>query len=202
MDQMLASVMIFAGNFAPRGWAFCDGQLLPISQWSALFSLLGTTYGGDGRTTFALPDLRGRVPIGPRQGPGLSNYILGQMSGQELVHLNVLEIPSHDHTATATQPAGGVASGVINAGGAGTTNNPAGKFLGQPENVGPVEVKSYTDAGGTAMASGSVEVDLSGLPAPSVQVFPTGGSRGHNNMQPYLPINYIIAMEGYFPSRN
>ena len=103
MDPMLASIMIFAGNFAPRGWAFCDGQLLAISANSALFSLLGTTYGGDGRTTFGLPDLRGRAAIGPRHGPGLSNYALGQRGGVETVTLNITQIPSHTHLATVTE---------------------------------------------------------------------------------------------------
>ena len=100
MEPFLGQLMLVPYNFAPRGWAFCEGQLLPISQYSALFSLLGTTYGGDGRTTFGLPDLRGRVPIGAGQGPGLSNYVLGAKSGVEQVTLTGSQIPSHSHAAS------------------------------------------------------------------------------------------------------
>ena len=202
MDPFLAEIVIFAGNFAPRGWAYCDGQLMSINANSALFSLLGTTYGGDGRTTFALPDLRGRTPVGPRHGPGLSSYTLGQRGGVETVTLTINQMPSHSHIATATQPAGLPASGTINAGGAGSTSDPAGKFPGKPDNIGPVEVKAYADAGGTPMAAGTVSVDLSGLPAPTVTVLNNGGSQYHTNIQPFLAINYIIATQGVFPSRN
>jgi microcystin-dependent protein len=98
MEPFIGQIMLFAGNFAPRGWAFCEGQLLSIAQNTALFSILGTTYGGNGQTTFALPDLRGRVPVHPGQGPGLSNYTLGQQSGTENVTLTVNQIPIHGHT--------------------------------------------------------------------------------------------------------
>jgi len=202
MDQMLASIMIFAGNFAPRGWAFCDGQLLPISANTALFSLLGTTYGGDGRTTFALPDLRGRAPIGPRHGPGLSLYQLGERGGVETVTLTQLQIPQHTHTASVTQSAGGTANGTINAGASGSTNNPAGKFLAQSGNIGPNQINIYGDASDVPMAAGSVSVDMSSVPAPTVTNLPTGGSQWHTNVQPFLAINYIIALEGIFPSRS
>src|SRR6478672_10112699 len=97
-EPFLAEIIMFAGNFAPRGWAFCQGQILSIAQNTALFSLLGTTYGGNGQTTFALPDLRGRVPVGTGQGPGLSNYDLGQVSGSESVTLTVSQMPAHNHT--------------------------------------------------------------------------------------------------------
>src|SRR4051812_19628298 len=101
-EPFLAEIMIFAGNFAPRGWAFCNGQILSIAQNTALFSLLGTTYGGNGQTTFALPDLRGRVPIGVGQGPGLSSISLGEVGGTENVTLLTTQMPMHDHTATVT----------------------------------------------------------------------------------------------------
>lgn len=101
-DPFIGQVMLFAGNFAPRGWAFCDGQLLPISSNSALFSILGTTYGGDGRTSFALPDLRGRVPVGPRNGPGLSPVSLGERFGQEDHTLTELQMPAHSHALRAS----------------------------------------------------------------------------------------------------
>ncbi len=106
MEPFIGQIQLFGFNFAPRGWAFCEGQLLAISQYSALFSLLGTTYGGDGRTTFGLPDLRGRVPISPGTGAGLSNYSWGQRGGQERVTLNINEIPSHTHTLMASNAAG------------------------------------------------------------------------------------------------
>ncbi len=193
---------MFGGNFAPRGWAYCDGQLLPIAQNTALFSILGTIYGGDGRTTFALPDLRGRAPIHAGTGPGLTTRPLGQRTGQEGVTLNKLEMPSHNHITQVTQPAGGVASGTINAGGAGNSNNPSGKFLAEPGNIGPNNIKVYGDASDVPMASGSISVDMSSLPTPVVTTLNTGGGQEHNNMQPYLVVHYIIALVGIFPSRN
>lgn len=118
MEPFIGQIQLFGFNFAPRGWAFCEGQLLAISQYTALFSLLGTTYGGDGRTTFGLPDLRGRVPIGPGTGPGLSTYRWGQKGGQERVTLNINEIPSHTHTMMATTVAG-------------SSSNPSGMLLAE-----------------------------------------------------------------------
>ena len=109
-DPLLGSIMLFAGNFAPRGWAFCDGQLLPISSYTALFSILGTTYGGDGRTTFALPDLRGAVPMGARQGPGLTNRQLGSRTGTETTTLTVNNLPSHNHGLVGSSSPGSSSS--------------------------------------------------------------------------------------------
>ena len=174
MEGMIGQVMLFAGNFAPRSWAFCDGQLLAISQNTALFSILGTTYGGDGRTTFGLPDLRGRCAIGPRTGPGLSNRSLGQKGGTETNTLNTTQIPSHGH------------SFVVNASGEpGTSAVPAA-------GVGPAEAETDiygpSSASTVAMFSGSTGN--------------TGGNQPVNNMQPYLAINYIIALIGIYPSRN
>ena len=202
VNPFIGQITIFAGNFAPRSFAYCDGQLLPIAQNSALFSILGTTYGGDGRTTFGLPDLRGRVAVGPRRGPGLSTYVLGQRQGLETVTLNLLQIPSHSHTATATRTAGGVASGTLNAGGAGSTSDPAGKYPGKPDNIGPVEVKLYADAGGTPMAAGTAEIDLTSVPAPNISLMNTGNQQWHENRRPFLAINYIIAMYGTYPARS
>jgi microcystin-dependent protein len=146
-EPFLAEIILFAGNFAPRGWAFCQGQILSIAQNTALFSLLGTTYGGNGTTTFALPDLRGRVPVGQGQGPGLSAYTLGEVSGSESRTLTVNQLASHTHvvnasngSATGTRPSGNVPSG--------------------------------------------------------------GGSQPFDTRQPYLVLNYIIALVGIFPSRN
>lgn len=175
MDPFLAEVIIFAGNFAPRGWAYCDGQLMPISQWSAVFSLVGTTYGGDGRTTFGLPDLRGRVAIGPRNGPGLSSYRLGQKGGTEEVYLNTTQIPSHTHAAV-----------IRTANGAPNTGDPDGNYMTTHSHNA-----AYYD--GTPLSSTSIG---------GVVVGNTGGSLGHENRQPFLAINYIFAMQGVFPSRS
>ena len=186
MEPMIGEVRIFAGNFAPRGWAFCEGQLLAISSNTALFSILGTTYGGDGRTTFALPDLRGRNAIGPGNGPGLPTYRLGEKGGAPTVVLNTTQIPSHNHTASSTV-SGTVSVGVNNDGS--DTTNPSGATLGQGG------VYNGEDSSGTL---GNVNTNLAG----AVTVNPNGGSQAHNNMQPFLATYYIIALQGVFPSRN
>ena len=172
MNPLLASIIIFAGNFAPLGWALCQGQLLPISQNAALFSLLGTTYGGNGTTNFQLPDLRGRVPIQAGLGPGLSNYDLGQVGGSENTTLLVNNLPQHSHTLTATSELG-------------TTSNPTGAYLG---NTGVLDPEYNTSGTFVQMNAGTI-----GL---------TGGSQPFNNVQPYLAVNYIIALNGIFPSRS
>jgi microcystin-dependent protein len=173
-DPYLGQISMFAGNFAPRGWALCDGQLLSINSNQALFSLLGTTYGGDGRTTFALPDLRGRAPIHQGQGSGLSNYQLGQQGGVEQVYLNQTQIPSHTHTVqiNATSPVGRGQS----------STSPAGTYW--------AEGSSYATAPNTTMAGNAVTLN------------PTGGNQYHENRQPFAVINYIIALQGTYPSRN
>ncbi len=188
MDPFIGQIILFAGTFAPRNWAFCDGQLLPISQNTALFSLLGTTYGGDGRVTFALPDLRGRVPIGPRTGAGLTNRSLGSRLGNESVSLTESQIPSHTHSV----------SGVVKASSDdGTTNNPAGAVF----SVGkvPVDQSTNNDANiyndkptDVTMAADNLEITQNSV----------GGSLPHTNMQPSLALNYIIALIGVYPSRN
>jgi len=164
---------MFAGNFAPRGWAFCNGQLLSISQNTALFSILGTTYGGDGRTTFGLPDLRGRVPIQPGQGPGLSNYVLGQKAGTENVTLTQNQLPSHNHAVNAVAEGGNQAS-------------PEGN-LPAVESTGTS--KDYSDAAATSQMNPGM-------------VGNTGGNQPFSVVQPYQCVNYIIALQGIFPSRN
>ena len=165
-EPFIGSIILFAGNFAPRGWAFCNGQLLPIAQNTALFSILGTTYGGNGQTTFALPDLRGRVPLHPGTGPGLSQYTLGQSAGAETITLTSSEMPAHTHVQPASN-------------GDQTTNRPNAA----------VPARGGVYAGTT---------DGSALDPTS----PAGGSQPHSNLQPYLAVNYIIALEGIFPSRN
>ncbi len=167
-DPFVGEIRLFAGDFAPRGWAFCQGQLLPISQNTALFSLLGTTYGGDGRTTFALPDLRGRVPVGFGQGPGLSNYSLGQKSGAETVTLNPSQIPSHLHAVE--------------------------NLSELPYKSSPAD-KSDSKVLVTGSTAGSTGVN-------TVKTGSAGGSQPHSIVQPVLGMNYIIALQGIFPSRN
>ena len=165
-EPFLGSIIMFGGNFAPRGWALCNGQILPIAQNTALFSLLGTTYGGNGQTTFALPDLRGRVPVHPGQGPGLSSYSLGQSAGAESITLTAAEMPAHTHSQPATN---------------------ADQNTNRPNGAVPARGGVY--AGST---------DGSAFDATTV----AGGSQPHSNLQPYLAVNYIIALEGIYPSRN
>jgi microcystin-dependent protein len=164
-EPFLGELRLFPYNFAPRGWAFCNGQILPIAQNTALFSLLGTTYGGNGQTTFALPDLRGRVAMSSGQGPGLSPYDLGQVAGSESVTLTTAQIAAHGHTIGSTNSA--------------ATN-------ARPNNLVNAQGGSYS-----ATSDGNMQ--------PTGQ---TGGSQPHNNIQPYLVLNYCIALEGIFPSRN
>jgi microcystin-dependent protein len=179
----IGQICLFAGNFAPAGWAFCQGQLLPISQYSALFSILGTTYGGDGRTTFALPDLRGRAPIGVGQGPGLSNRQLGRKSGSENNTLNLNQIPSHSHTITNTVSA--KCSDQM-----GTSSSPQDGIPAR--NAG--DIPHYATSGNQTMALDAVTVNSSAASA--------GGGQSVNNMQPWLAINYIICMSGEYPSQS
>lgn len=169
-EPYIGEVSWFAGNFAPRGWAFCNGQLLSISENTALFSLLGTTYGGDGRTTFALPDARGRAFIHAGTGPGLSSRALGSRAGTQQESLTVSQMPAHTHTSRANS-------------GAASSANPE-------ENV-------LANSGRANLYSGSANVNMN-----TNAITSTGGSQPHNNMQPFLTLNCIIALQGIFPSRN
>lgn len=169
-EPLLGQISIFAGNFAPSGWAFCNGQLMSIQQNVALFAILGTTYGGDGVTTFALPDLRGRVPLGPGQGPGLSNKYLGEMNGSEYVTLTIANLPSHNHQLKASTVAG-------------TSNLPTSNFNANTS----VLDKEYAGSTDTVMNTAAIGNTGSNAPVPI--------------QQPYLSINFIIAVQGVFPSR-
>jgi microcystin-dependent protein len=194
MEGTIGEIRGFAGNFAPRSWAFCQGQLLAISQNQALFSILGTTYGGDGRTTFALPDLRGRTPISEGRGPGLSYRRLGQRSGTEYNNLNVLHLPSHNHVAVWNQTAG-------------VTTMPASTEPATSEEPGPNLHMSLAEAGGNSYIYGNGTPDTTlqtGTATVTGNVFVqnTGASQDVNNMQPYLVINWIICLQGVFPSRS
>jgi microcystin-dependent protein len=169
-EPFLAEVRIMAFNFAPRGWAFCDGQILPINQNQSLYSLLGTTYGGDGRTTFALPDLRGRTPIHVGRSNGGDDHRLGQKSGEETHTLAANEMPQHRHPLKATNTMG-------------TATAPQGHVLAE------ASLPTFGSFGTpTPMGSNSVTN--------------VGGGQAHENMQPYLALNYCIALQGLFPSRN
>ncbi len=195
MEPLLGQIILFSGNFAPRGWAFCDGQLLPIAQNSALFSILGTVYGGDGRTTFGLPDLRGRAPIGPRNGPGLSDYRLGQKGGVETVTLNQTQIPSHSHTAgTTVQINIGASSG--NASISAPTN---GSTLAQP---GSLTGRVFNGTLGYNNETPNVALNGGNASTATTTIGNTGGNLSHENRSPFLAINYIVALVGVFPSRS
>lgn len=184
MDPFIGEIVMFGGNFAPRGWAFCQGQLLAISSHSALFSILGTTYGGDGRTTFALPDLRGRTAIQPGTGPGLSTIKLGQRGGAEYHTLNVLEMPNHSH-GTSTMKGSIMANEED-----GDNNDPQGRSFGvaaegEPYNSQPND---------KVMAPNSVSITGNTLA--------TGGNQSFYMRNPFEGINFIIAMVGVYPSRS
>ena len=188
MQMYLGEIRMFGGNFAPRAWALCNGQLLPISQNQALFSILGTTYGGDGRTTFALPDLRGRCAVHEGTGPGLSPRPLGQRSGQETVTLNQTQIPSHQHFFIPTSAHVKVTDAT------GTTDEAVGHVLASAVDASNNPVFAYTPLTVPAGQLGGLEV--------TGTLTPTGGGNAHNNMMPYQTINYIIALQGLFPSRS
>jgi microcystin-dependent protein len=170
-EGFIGEIRMFAGNFAPKDWAFCQGQLLSISQNTALFSILGTTYGGDGRVTFALPNLSGRVPVGVGQGAGLTNRQLGEMSGTETVTLTTAQMPAHSHTVNAVTADG-------------NQNLPTNSF---PANTKTLDKEYSTVAPNTTMNPTMIGV--------------SGGSQPFGVMQPSLGMNYIICVNGIYPSR-
>ena len=169
----IGMIIIFAGNFEITGWAFCNGQMLSIAQNQALFALLGTTYGGNGQTTFALPDLRGRTPIGMGQAPGLSNIVIGQVSGVENITLTQNQMPAHTHQLTGSSLAG-------------NTSLPSGAL---PANTGTLD-KEYTN-----LTTANVAMNTNIIST-------AGGSQAFSIRNPYLGVNYLIALQGIFPSRN
>jgi microcystin-dependent protein len=173
-DPFVAEIRIFPFNFAPKGWAWCNGQLLPLSQNTALFSLLGTTYGGNGKSNFALPDLEGRAPMHPGQGPGLSLHDLGETGGSETVTLLESEIPAHSHSWQASN-AEGIAQSPVG-------NLVAGGTGGIAMYAPPPPPGSLTPLSGNALG-------------------PAGGDQPHNNMMPYLTFYFNIALQGVFPAR-
>jgi microcystin-dependent protein len=250
MDPIIGQLMLFAGNFAPRGWAFCNGQLLSIAQNSALFSLLGTTYGGDGRNTFGLPDLRGRVPIGMGQGPGFANIQQGEMAGSPTVTLTAAQMPQHNHAVTLTGAQVSInttVTGTIKAGATASGNFPektvpvtggevtipvtsSNRSINESEPskgvLSPTAENAYSSGddgshynkNGTLInavakipqttlnlpVSGSVNVPIQ-TTAPVTGTASTafaGGNSPVNTMSPYLGMNYCIALQGIYPSRD
>ena len=176
----VAEIRMFACNFAPTGWAFCNGQILPISQNTALFSLLGTFYGGDGKSTFALPNLQGSVALNQGQGPGLTERFIGEIGGEQFVTLLTSEIPSHSHSFNVTTTVG-------------TTTTSSGNQLAKPQTGNPV-------SGLTAGRYYSVGAQNQTL-NPALATSLTGTSLPHNNMMSYLVVNFCIALQGVFPPR-
>ncbi len=170
-SPFLAEIRILPFNFAPKGWAFCDGQVMPLSQNTALFSLLGTTYGGDGKSNFALPNLQGSAPMHPGQGPGLSLHDLGETAGSDTVTLIAAEMPAHSHSLMASNQPG--------------------------EDPSPQDEALARSVGASLYKAGTANVEL----APQA-VAPTGGGQPHNNLQPYLTLNFCIALQGIFPARS
>lgn len=167
-DPFVAEIRIFPFNFPPKGWARCDGQLLPLSQNTALFSLLGTTYGGDGKSNFALPDLQGRAPMHPGQGPGLSQHYLGEADGSDTVTLLQSEVPAHSHSLSmSVRPADNINPG-------GLVPGSGNQLFGAAASLTPMASQALTTS---------------------------GGGQPHNNMQPYLTVQFNIALQGVYPPR-
>lgn len=201
MEQFLGEILMFGGNFAPLGWAFCNGQLMSISQNTALFSLLGTTYGGDGQTTFGLPDLRGRMPVHPGQGPGLEIVDWGQVWGAGSATLIVSQLPAHAHAIPALPVTAGVTGGVNCYTQTGDSRAPAGNLLAG-DNGGDLMYQSGTTAPNATLAGSSFTGALSGATTAGANTALAGGSQPIGIQPPSLGINFIIATEGIFPSRN
>jgi len=205
-EPFVGEIRWVAFNFAPRGWATCDGQILSIAQNTALFSLLGTTYGGDGQTTFALPDMRGRVPVHVGQGPGLSSRVMGEVGGSEAVTLTTAEMPLHVHTlASHTHTIPGLPVDVRVSSFAATKGSPAGNVLAKATleqgGTGSLTNVYSTGLADALLAAGSAVTEPGTTGSASGTTLTAGGSQPHQNMPPFLGVNCIIALEGIFPSR-
>lgn len=186
MDNYVGEIRQFGGNFAPNGWAFCNGQILPIAENETLFALIGTTYGGDGQTTFALPNLQSRIPISMGTGGG-GTYVIGQTAGTEQVTLIGTQLPTHTHLIPPT-----TVNGTVGVGTSASTNSPEG-------------FATADDSGSNMYAAGppntAMGPDSVASTSPTLSVMPTGGNQPHDNMQPYLAVSYIISLYGIFPSQ-
>lgn len=186
MSVYVGEIILVGFNFAPAGWAFCDGSLLPISENETLFQLIGTTYGGDGESTFALPDLRGRIPLGTGQGPALQNYTLAQTGGSETITLTVTQLPSHAHPIDTSA----LTASLKCRNGAGNQRTPVG-------NVHAIEAAGAT----MPYSSASANATMNGDPIDITGVADAGGIEPHDNIQPYLGLNFCISLFGVFPGQ-
>ncbi|MGF1704191.1 tail fiber protein [Photobacterium makurazakiensis] len=222
MEFIMGGTILFGGNFAPKDWAFCSGQLISISENQALFAILGTTWGGDGRTNFALPDLRSRVPAGVGTGPGLAyESRLGAKVGNDMTQLTIPNLPSHSHSATFTPTSTGASLTAVSQSEAtakmfvsdsdGETNQPAGNYLATTKDGRNDGDNIYNGSKGSSfLAEQAIDVEVNttttitgtGSTDGTVTVGTTGGGEKFSNIQPTLGINYIIAIQGTFPSRN
>lgn len=203
MEGTMAEIRCFAADFAPRNWAFCNGQVLSINTNQALFALLGTTYGGNGIQTFGLPDLRGRIPVGWGQGVDADNYILGQTGGEEAHTLLTTEMPIHNHGVTITAGTGPATASATLYGTnvQGTLGSSASALFGGDD--GNQTLTIYATGGSIApMANSAITLSNITTGSPTVSLNTNGGSQPHSNIQPVLGMNYIICLMGVFPSRN
>ncbi|MBJ7551510.1 phage tail protein [Marinomonas ostreistagni] len=199
----------FAGNFPPHRWAFCNGNLLAIAQNQALFAILGTLWGGNGRTDFALPELQGRTPVGYGTGPGLPPNMIGQRFGSDIHTLILNEMPSHTHTAIFTPMGGGSSSSIsamatVNAGIGSDASDPTGKYWGVTKN-GLAALNGYSSSAGVTMATDAINISISGgggITGGTVTVGNTGASQAFELYQPSTVIPFIVCVDGLFPSRN
>lgn len=205
-NPLIGGMCAFGGNFSIRGWAFADGQILPISSYTAVFSLMGTTFGGDGRTTFGLPDLRGRAAIGVGNGPGLSTTSWGEKRGSEFVTLTVAQMPSHTHTANTTvsltiDPSDVTVTSTLNAHQAvGTSTAPSANVLAQNNGSFVYSATAPDVAMASAAISASANATVSATATTTLGN--SGGSSSHDNRMPYLTVNWLVALEGLYPSRS
>ncbi|MBY4678828.1 phage tail protein [Marinobacterium arenosum] len=221
MDFFMGGMIMFGGNFSPRNWSYCKGQTIQISDFQALFAIMGTTWGGDGRTTFCLPDMRSRVPVGLGQGPGLTNIFQGAIYGLETVQLGIPHMPPHSHDAIFTGTGGGSGDGggmtatatavmKVNSS-TGKYSDPVNRYLAEIPDAGlnPIHAYSHSPGSSTTLAEDAIEVDVQlhgsgggGITGGTVTVNNTGSGVPFPIIQPSIGMNYIIAMDGIFPSRN
>lgn len=203
MEAFIGTILPWAMNWAPSGWAMCQGQLLPINQYQAVFALLGTTYGGNGTTNFGLPNLQGRVMVGYGSAPGLTPREMGEMAGSEAVSLTIANMPNHTHQATFT-PGGSGSSSLMASPNAGNSSTPAGNYIANgtdPSATLPNPIQNYVTPAAAGTTAALAGLNVTGG-AGSVTVMPIGGSQPTDIMQPYAVVNFIICLDGIFPSRS
>ncbi|AMO57235.1 hypothetical protein GZ77_16465 [Endozoicomonas montiporae] len=212
MEFMIGAVMNFGGNYAPRDWTFCHGQLIAIADNQTLYSILGTMWGGDGRNNFAVPDFRSRAPVGSGKGPGLTFFVTGERAGQELHQLTIAQMPVHTHTATFTGTGGTAgdpitATATVNAfDGKGDSDIPHNGYWANASLGRDLTTGGYSSTANTTMATGAIDIAIEGggggITGGTVDVVANGGSQAFSIMQPILAINYILCTDGIYPSRN